>query len=721
MPKPKGLLNKYLNVFLWIVVLAAIIYLIVRNIGAFGNVLLVVLGFGAVVLVHEFGHFIIAKLSGIKVEAFWIFMPPMLLGMQKTENGLRFRLLPKFFPKENDESGDGRLSFTFGKKATASDTEYRIGLVPFGGFVKMLGQDDTGPAKASDDPRSFANKPVTTRMAVITAGVVFNAISAIIIFMTVFLIGINLTPPVVGAVAPNSPAARAGLRPGDEIIEIAGESDNLDFSNIAIAAALSDVNEVVPLKARHADGSIEDFDLVAEQLPGMQMKLFGVLSPQSLTIAEVSDTNELLAKTGLLPGDLIKAISGKDIQAHWELEKIVEDALVPEVTILAERTNPISKKAELVESQIRLDLNFAYTYDVNSESELYHIHSMVPRLRITTVVDKPASIKDRLISFFNKMGIVKKVADIVPHLQKGDIILAVNNVDNPTYKEIREVIEKHEAKELLIKILRVDANDVEKTPTVTVVPRRRQDIDRVEIGIGVTLDAEHPVVAKTIAAENGPAKLEIPRGAVITAVDGTDVSSFYDIVREIRRNVGQRITIDYRLADETAGDVTFDVDAAKGSVTVKSTFGEFVPFDNLKRLYKASDPIDAIRMGYKKTLMFIAQAYVTLKRLVGGLVSPKELMGPVGIITISYRIVAEQPLIYYVYFLGLISAVIAVFNFLPLPPLDGGLIVLLLVEKIKGSALSERTQEIIAYAGWVLIGSLILYVTFNDIVRSFFR
>jgi regulator of sigma E protease len=118
--------------------------------------------------------------------------------------------------------------------------------------------------------------------------------------------------------------------------------------------------------------------------------------------------------------------------------------------------------------------------------------------------------------------------------------------------------------------------------------------------------------------------------------------------------------------------------------------------------------------------MFVAQTYVTLRRLIGGLVSPKDLMGPVGIITLSYRIVADRPLVYYVYFLGLISAAIAVFNFLPLPPLDGGLVVLLLVEKIKGSALSERMQTRIAYAGWVLIGTLILYVTFNDVVRNFF-
>src|SRR3989304_7287152 len=125
-------------------------------------------------------------------------------------------------------------------------------------------------------------------------------------------------------------------------------------------------------------------------------------------------------------------------------------------------------------------------------------------------------------------------------------------------------------------------------------------------------------------------------------------------------------------------------------------------------------------MGYRKTVIFITQTYLTLKCIIAGMISPKSLMGPVGIIAISYRVVAHQPFTYYIYLLGLISSVIAVFNFLPLPPLDGGLIVLLLIEKIKGSALSERTQGVIAYTGWVLIGGLFLYVTFNDIVRVIF-
>jgi regulator of sigma E protease len=711
--KTKGLLNKYSRTFLWIIVFAAVVYLVVRNISVFGNILLVMLGFGAVVLVHEFGHFIFAKLTGIKVETFSIFVPPILVGVRRTADGFRFRILPKFFPKEDDAEGDGLLSFTIGRKGKAGEprplemgegeTEYRIGLIPFGGYVKMLGQEDVGSAEARDDPRSFANKPIGARMAVIAAGVTFNAISAILIFMIVFLIGINLPPAVVGGVIPGSPAERAGLKPGDEVIEIAGRRGNLDFSSIGVAAALSDRGEEVTLKVKHADGSIEDFAIVAEQRPGMPMKVFGILAPQSLTVAKVSDANALFENIGLLPGDRVKSVNGKDVQNHWELAEIVRDALVPEVAILAERTEG-AEKGELIESEIGLGLSFADSYEIKSESELHHIYSMVPRLRITIISEDYAS----------------RAGGSELSLQRGDIIVAIGDVENPTYKEMRDVTTEYEQKELPIKILRADANGVENRLTVTVVPKRSQDNERVVIGIGVAFDAERPVVAKTISVEDGPARLAIPRGAVITAVDGVGVSNFYDVIAIIGRNAGRRVTIDYRVDEETAGAVALDVGDAKGFVTVKSTLTDFVPFERLEKLYKAKGPIDAIGMGYEKTVMFIAQTYMTLKRLIGGLVSPKNLMGPIGIITFSYRVVSEQPLVYYIYFLGLISACIAVFNFLPLPPLDGGHIVFLLVEKIKGSALSERIQGTIAYAGWVLVGVFVLYVTFNDIVRSFF-
>jgi len=706
MTELKDFFNKRFRLILFVAVFVAVVYLIAQNLNTFGNILLTMFGFGSVVLVHEFGHFIVAKLSGIKVEAFSIFMPPTLFGVQRTENGFKFRVLPKLFAKEGDESGEDGLSFTIGGKGKASETEYRLGLIPFGGFVKMLGQEDTGTVKASDDPRSFANKPASIRAAVLAAGVVFNVISAVIIFMIVFLIGINLTPAVVGGVVPNSPAAGAGLKAGDEIIEVAGKKDDLDFSNIGIAAALSGKDEKIALRVRHEDGSEEDLALVAKEMqtPTGKMRLFGIVPPTSLTIGRLSedDANDLYSKTGLLAGDRIKSVDGREVQSHWELEELIENVLVKEVVLSAERVGD-SGEVGSIESEIRLNLMHTTSYYVESEFELSHIYSMVPRLRITVVSEELASSVDDEIS-----------------LQPDDVIVAIGDVENPTYSEMRDVTEKSEDKELPVKVLRTNDNGVEEVFTVTVKPQKPAGSDRVLIGIGVALDAEHPIVAKTINAEGGPPKLAIPRGARITAVDGAGVSHFYEIIREIRRYAGERITIDWRLDEEIAGNVALDVGTDGESVTVKSALVEFIPFEDLKRPYKASGPIDAVGMGYRKTVMFVAQTYVTLKRLVGGLVSPKNLMGPVGIITLSYRIVAEQPLVYYVYFLGLISAVIAVFNFLPLPPLDGGLVVILLVEKVKGSALSERVQGIIAYAGWALILTLILYVTFNDIVRSFF-
>jgi hypothetical protein len=107
---------KYYRLFLMALISVLVILLIAQNIGFVGNALLVLLGFGAVVIVHEFGHFIVAKLSDIKVEAFSLFMPPILLGMQKTEEGIRIRILPEILPKKGDDSGNGSLCFTIARK-----------------------------------------------------------------------------------------------------------------------------------------------------------------------------------------------------------------------------------------------------------------------------------------------------------------------------------------------------------------------------------------------------------------------------------------------------------------------------------------------------------------------------------------------------------------------------------------------------------------------------
>jgi regulator of sigma E protease len=699
MSEPTKSRMRMLNGAFWVVLLGVAAYLIVRNIAVVSNVLLVLLGFGAVVIVHEFGHFLVAKLSGIKVEAFSIFMPPTLLGIRRTKAGFKLRFLPSLYARKEEGQAEEPME----------ETEYRLGIFPFGGYVKLLGQEDTGPAKQVEDPRSFARKPVSIRSAVIAAGVTFNVISAAIIFMVVFLVGISLAPAVVGYVLPESPAAKAGLRPGDEVLEIGNKTQDLDFSDIVIAGALSRKDEQVPVTVRHSDGQVERIKLVAEKVPGGQFRDFGIMPPQSLTIAAVAEPKVLQERTGLLPGDRIVAANGQEVNHYWKFADIVRQTLAPTIQITAERQTG-GPGAEQVHTELPLDWTAADSGEVASEQDLHQICSMVPRLRVLAVEGEA-----------KRSVPTETQAEETSRLQAGDVIVAAGEVNDPTYKELRDITAQYENKPLPLQVLRNDANGMEHSVTVTVKPRYSAQGERVVIGFLPALDAGHAIVAKTIAIEGGPPALDIPRGAQITTVNGEPVSSFYDVAEKIRRWDGRPVVLEYRLPDGSTGGVTLPAVRPPKAITVESYVPEgLIPFKSLERLYQADSPLRALGMGYRRTWTFIAQTYITLKRLVSGLISPKNLMGPVGIITVSYHIVSQQPLVNYAYFLGLISATIAVVNFLPIPPFDGGLIVLMLIEKVKGSALTERTQGIVAYAGWVLVLILLVYVTFNDIVRSFF-
>jgi len=538
--------------------------------------------------------------------------------------------------------------------------------------------------------------------------------------MIVFLAGINLTAPIVGGVIPDSPAESAGIRAGDEVIEINGKDGRLDFGDVTMAAVLSGKGEEVSLKIRRPDGSIKETELVAESLRYEKFRGFGIIMPTSLTIAALvaEDSNMLFATTGLLPNDRVKAVAGVDVDSYWQMQEIVQKTFAPDIAVLADRPE---KDGGMKLVPTRLELSFAANLkpDLEFENELENICSIVPRLRISQVLTRQ-SFKEWLSSLLAKVGLARLKTDDESRLKSEDIIVAVADVENPTYVDLRRLTNEYKNKELAIKVSRTDPNGLQKCLTVPVVPRLAPDVNRVMIGIVPELDVEHAVVAKTIPTEQYPKPLKILSGATITAVDGIEVSNFFDVAWQLEKNAGQRVTIDWRLDEQIAGDVAIDVGDPNVLVSAYASFKQPVPFRELRRLYKAHGPIDAVMMGYKRTKSFIIQAYLSLQQLVSGLISPKELTGPVGILTMSYRIVSDQPFVYYVYFLGLISAFIAVFNFLPLPPLDGGLVLLLVIEKIKGSALSLRTQEIIAYAGWGLIGALFLYVTFNDFLRILF-
>jgi|UniRef100_A0A7C3QVF2 regulator of sigma E protease len=150
-------------------------------------VLSFILVIGVLIVVHEAGHFLVARKFGVKIEKFSIGFGP------------------KIFSR------------------TVGETEYRLAWIPLGGYVKMLGENDPEKVKPEEQDRSFSALPVSRRMAIAAAGPVANFILAFFLFTAVFWIGIPVLEPVVGQVLPHSPAQTAGLQPGDRILTVDGK------------------------------------------------------------------------------------------------------------------------------------------------------------------------------------------------------------------------------------------------------------------------------------------------------------------------------------------------------------------------------------------------------------------------------------------------------------------------------------------------------------------
>jgi regulator of sigma E protease len=108
------------------------------------------------------------------------------------------------------------------------------------------------------------------------------------------------------------------------------------------------------------------------------------------------------------------------------------------------------------------------------------------------------------------------------------------------------------------------------------------------------------------------------------------------------------------------------------------------------------------------------QVYQTIRAMVHGSISVKEVSGPVGIMAVAYK-VAQSGMMHLIWFLSIISANLAVMNFLPIPIVDGGLMTFLIIEKIKGSPISPRVQNITQAVGLALLLSVFLFATYQDV------
>jgi regulator of sigma E protease len=139
-----------------------------------------------------------------------------------------------------------------------------------------------------------------------------------------------------------------------------------------------------------------------------------------------------------------------------------------------------------------------------------------------------------------------------------------------------------------------------------------------------------------------------------------------------------------------------------------------LPFEPEQTKRKAATPLEAIKTGLAETRRVMLTTYVTFARLAQGTVKVEHLKGPVGIAHIG-TLVASKGMINLLFFMALISINLAVINFLPLPIVDGGQFLFLVYEQVRGKPVPIGFQNAVTMAGLVLIASMFLIVTFNDL------
>lgn len=257
-----------------------------------GTIIAFIIVFGILVFIHEFGHFSMAKLVGIRVEAF--------------------------------SFGYGRRLFGFRRKGT----DYRVSLIPMGGYVKFLGEGETGAdGKGSLPPDHYLAKKRYERFLVLVMGSVMNLLLALAISSVINMAGVDVwayqeEKPVVGWIEPGSPAEKAGLRLGDEILAIAGKSTRT-WQDVELAIGTKP-NRLLKVEVRR-DGKALDLYLKTEKRTRYALGYAG-FSGRFLTQVRMVKPGSPAEKGGLEQGDIILAIDDQPIFFYQFVEFIEKSA-----------------------------------------------------------------------------------------------------------------------------------------------------------------------------------------------------------------------------------------------------------------------------------------------------------------------------------------------------------------------------------------------------------
>lgn len=649
--------------------------------GTLVTYLYVALGLGLVIFFHELGHFAVAKWCDVFVERFSIGFGPVLWSFKRGE------------------------------------TEYALSLIPFGGYVKMLGQDDIDPSQLSSeeiaqDPRSYSAKSVPQRMAIISAGVAMNIITGLLFFALAFQMGVEAAPSVIGSVEIGSPAWVAGLSTGDEIDQLNGEPI-AEWSEVMLGVALS--SGKVDLKGTHSDG--EEFEKTIAPDESGTRRVLGVREPLGLRLIIPRDSDATATNPGMAahnadppfePGDLIRRVDDVEVETFAQLQETLARRRDQTLTFYVQRKD--EEESENLEA-IRVGTNhfrtLGLTMDIGPISQI--VQGSPAHEAGFKIGDKLTKVNGRVVG-----------RDINP-LRLPDEFAALAGEDVTV-----DVVRQEETGGPQEHQLTVKPRDIPgwlERPTGVDVPMSAAAIGIAYSVIPHVLEVEEgsPAANQGIQVGQSVKKVELiadpdaesdgsekPIEIEFTEDTHNWAYAFWMIQSYPTRSL--RVTVGVKPSEQVLEFAASDL--VQSEDWFLPTRGIRLQVLTVER--KASSVAEAAQMGLSHTEKNIVQIYLTLKSLVRGDVSPKELHGPVGIATVAYQ-VAEQGIAKLLLFLGFLSVNLAVLNFLPIPVLDGGHMVFLAWEAVTRKRPSERVLVAATYAGMMFVLSLMVFVLYLDI------
>ncbi len=595
------------------------------------NALLAGLGISFLIFIHELGHFIAARKFDVRVETFSIGFGPRLLSFRRGE------------------------------------TEYCIAAIPLGGYVKMAGEYEDMSENQAIDPRDLLAKPAWQRAIIFSAGVIVNFAFAFVIFPLAFALGVPFTAPVVGVIEPGGAAWRAGLEPGDEVLEINGRTV-YGFSDIAIESALGDPDDTT-FTVKRGD-SVFDAAVRPQRNAAEGRFEAGLRPADDATLRVLPDAPA--AAAGLQDGDVVIAIEGETLRPGVPASPLLGEHLLGTGDGTPLRLT-VDRNGESIEATIQPKRSF------DEETKRLGVWPIS-----TEVVARRGSALERSFP-----------------LTEGDVVTAVTD-------GTREVAVAS-ARELL------KALDTFTPGTAALVFLRsestaRADLtaaDHASLSAGDVAFSAHMTGRWIRVQPGGAAELAgLRSGDEILALDDKPLEDFAALSEYVRDANSKSYLVRYRrgevasLTVETKGLPLWDYGLGLGfrNVTVKE------------------DLPGAMKAGWDASINGLRTTWVTVTKVVTGHVGTKNLGGIVGIADVSYK-AASWGVAKLLFFLGIVSINLGIVNLLPVPVLDGGQIVYLILEKIKGSRLSDRFMQASQLTGLAMVLLLVFYVTFHDIRR----